>query len=163
MFKDNIWTDFIYINSGIIRSYIINEEGKDFTRQLHFNTNESAIGNLFAVDLTSLLMQTPSCRGFEVLEDSEVLIFSKHNLDKLFSCSEKWQKIGHIVTGLSYVSMDTYYNNLLTKSTKSRYLQLILSMSKLIEKVPQYHIASYLGVTPVTLSRIKKEIKNEIK
>lgn len=157
-FKNNIWTNFIYINSGLIRSYIINEEGKEFTRQFHFNTKESSIGNLFAVDLTSLLSQTPSCRIFEVLEDSEVFIFSKQDLNKLFNSSEKWRKIGHIVTELSYVSMDTYYNNLLTKNTKSRYLELLQSMSELIKKVPQYHIASYLGITPVTLSRIKKEI-----
>jgi len=159
-FKDNIWTDFIYINSGMIRSYIINEEGKDFTRQFHFNTKESNIGNVFATDLSSLLKQTPSHRGFEALEDSEVLIFSKENLNKLFKSSMKWGEIGRIVTEMSYISIDTYYLNLLTKSTKDRYSLLRKDMRELIENVPQYHVATYLGVTPVTLSRIKKELES---
>ena len=166
-FKDDIWTNFIYIRSGLIRSYIINEEGKEFTRQFYFNTKESTIGNLFAVDLKSILTQTPSSRNFEILEESEVLIFSKHNLDKLFNSSEKWQKISHKLIELSYINIDTYCNNLFTKSAKIRYLELLQNMPKLLEKVPQYHIASHLGITPVTLSRIKKEIteakKNNIK
>ena len=160
-FKDNIWTDLIFINSGMIRSYIINEEGKDFTRQFHFNTKESGIGNLFATDLSSLLKQTPSHRGFEALEDSEVLVFSKQKLNILFDSSKEWEKIGRVLTGMSYIAMDTYYYSLLTKSTKDRYLLLLQDMAELIENVPQYHVATYLGVTPVTLSRIKKEINNE--
>ena len=117
-FKDNIWTDFIYINSGMFRSYIINEDGKDFTRQFHFNTKESLIGNLFATDLSSLLKQTPSLRGFEALEDTEVLIFSKQHLNALFNTSQKWNQIGRVITEQSYISMDTYYFSLLTQKYK---------------------------------------------
>lgn len=158
-FKDDIWTDIIYINSGLIRSYIINENGKDFTRQLYFNTNESHTANLFVIDLTSMLTQTPSNRGFEVLADSEVFVFSKENLYGLYEAYKKWEHIGRIMAELAYMNMDQYYYNLLTKNATERYLHLKKIMSGLIEKTPQYHIASYLGITPVSLSRIKKELK----
>ncbi len=158
-FKDDIWTDIIYINSGLIRSYIINVNGKDFTRQLYFNTNESHTANLFVIDFTSMLTQTPSNRGFEVLEDSEVFVFSKENLYALYDAYKKWEHIGRMMAELAYMNMDSYYYGLLTKNAKERYLHLKKTMSGLIEKTPQYHIASYLGITPVSLSRIKKELK----
>jgi len=159
-FKDDIWTDAMYINSGIIRSYIINSEGRDFTRQLYFNTSESHIGNLFVIDLTSFITQVSSYRGFEVLEESEVVIFSRKDLYALYDTSKKWERIGRHLNEQAYLDMDRYYYSLLTKTTKERYLYLTKTMAGLIEKVPQYHIASLLGVTPVTLSRIKKEIAN---
>jgi len=160
-FKDNIWTDIIYINSGLIRSYIITDTGKDFTRQLYFNTDESHTTNLFVIDLTSMLTQSPSNRGFEVLADSEVLVFSKENLHSLYNGYKKWEHIGRIMAELAYINMDSYYYNLLTKNAKERYEHLKKTMSGLIKNTPQYHIASYLGITPVSLSRIKKELKEK--
>ena len=160
-FKDNIWTDIIYINSGLIRSYIINDKGKDFTRQLYFNTNESDTANLFVIDYTSMLTQTPSHRGFEVLADSEVFVFSRENIYTLYDSYKKWEHIGRIMAELAYINMDTYYYGLLTRNAKERYIHLKKTMSGLINDTPQYHIATYLGITPVSLSRIKKEL-NEI-
>ena len=158
-FNDDIWTDIIYINSGLIRSYIITDTGKDFTRQLYFNTNESHTANLFVIDFTSILTQTPSNRGFEVLADSEVFVFSKENIYALYDAYKKWEHIGRIMAELAYMNMDTYYYGLLTKNATERYLHLKKTMSGLIDKTPQYHIASYLGITPVSLSRIKKALK----
>ncbi len=158
-FKDNIWTDIIYINSGLIRSYIINDNGKDFTRQLYFNTNESHTANLFVIDYSSMLTQTPSNRGFEVLVDSEVFVFSRENIYTLYDAYKKWEHIGRVMAELAYVNMDSYYYGLLTRNAKERYLHLKKTMSGLIKDTPQYHIATYLGITPVSLSRIKKELK----
>lgn len=157
-YKDNIWTHFIYINHGIMRSYIINDKGKEFTRQFFFNTKESSISNLFAIDLSSIILQEPSMRGFEVLEDSEASIFSKQDLEKLFDRSKTFERIGRVFMGFGYIDMDRYYNSLLAKSAKERYMHLVHTMANLIKQVPQYHIASYLGITPESLSRIRKEI-----
>jgi CRP-like cAMP-binding protein len=158
-FKDNIWSDIIFINSGMIRSYIINDSGKDFTRQFYFNTNESRTANLFVVDLSSMLTQTPSRRGFEVLSESEVLVFSREKLYALYNTYKKWEHIGRKMAELAYMDMDSFYHTLLTKTPKERYLHLEQTMAGLMRLVPQYHIATYLGVTPVTLSRIKKELR----
>ncbi len=160
MFKDDIWTDIMYINSGLIRSYIINDKGKDFTRQFYFNTSESRTANLFVLDLTSMLTQTPSNRGFEVLAESEVLRFSREKLFSLYEKYKTWEHIGRLMAEFAYIDMDTFYYALLTKTPKERYLELQTSMSGLMSQVKQYHIASYLGITPVTLSRIKRELKN---
>jgi CRP-like cAMP-binding protein len=155
-FKNDIWTSVMYINSGIVRSYIMNEHGKDFTRQFYFNTPESRTANLFVVDLSSLTTQLPSNRTFEVLSESEVIIFSRKDLYNLYETYKKWEFIGRRMAELAYIDMDLFYFNLLTKTPKERYKYLKSTMSSLINEVPQYHIASYLGITPISLSRIKK-------
>ncbi|RUM69676.1 MAG: hypothetical protein DSZ08_05980 [Sulfurovum sp.] len=158
-YQDDIWTDFIFINSGLIRSYIINDEGKDFTRQFYFNTPESNIINLFVTDLTSLVTEVPSCRGFEVLIDSEVTVYSKEDLAYLTKLSKKYLQLVKTFMELAYLNTDNDYHNLLTRNNKDRYMHLQKTMPSLLEKVPQYHIATYLGMTPVSLSRIKQKLK----
>jgi CRP-like cAMP-binding protein len=101
----------------------------------------------------------PSNRGFEVLTDCEVTIFSKKTLDELYQKYKKWEFIGRKMAEFAYIDMDLFYYNLLTKTPKKRYLYLKKTMSNLLEDVSQYHIASYLGITPVSLSRIKKSLK----
>ncbi len=160
-FPDQIWTEIMFINSGIVRSYIINDQGKDFTRQFYFNTNESMVANLFLLDLTSMTTQLPSRRGFEVLQACEVTVFSRKALYSLYENYKKWEFIGRRMAELAYIDMESFYYDLLTKTPKERYVKLQTHMSKLLCQVPQYHIASYLGVTPVTLSRIRRDLKNE--
>jgi len=157
-FDDDIWTKYIFINTGLIRSYIINDEGKDFTKQFYFNTSQSHIGNLFVIDFKSLLTQTPSNYGFEVLEDSQVTVFSKEDLDRLCTKSQIHRDIFSKMSNLAYLTTTEYSDTLLTQSIKKRYIKLRKKMSTIINKIPQYHIATFLGVTPVTLSRIRREL-----
>ncbi len=157
-FPDDIWTEYLYINRGIIRSYIINDEGKDFTRQFCFNNSQSKIGNLFPIDFKSLLTGTPSYCGFEVLEDSEVTVCSKKDIDRLDNESQTWKNISNIMSNLAYVHTNEFTDAILTKSVKQRYIELRKDISMVIDKIPQYHIATFLGITPVSLSRIRKEL-----
>jgi len=157
-FPDDIWTEYIFINTGIIRSYIINDEGKDFTKQFCFNTSQSKIGNLFAVDFESLLTGTPSYCSFEVLKDSEVTVFSKKDIDRLRNESNIWKNLSNIMSNLAYLHTNEFADALLTKSAKQRYIKLREDISMIIDKIPQYHIATFLGITPVSLSRIRKEL-----
>ena len=157
-FRDDVWTDVMYINYGMVRSYIINDEGKDFTRQFYFNSTESRTANLFVIDLSSFTTQQPSNRSFEVLTDCEVIVFSRETLYGLYEKYKKWELIGRKMAELAYIDMDLFYYNLLTKTPKERYIYLKKTMSNLLDDVPQYHIASYLGITPVSLSRIKKSL-----
>jgi len=160
-FKDDIWTEVMYINYGMVRSYIINDSGKDFTRQFYFNTDESRTANLFVLDLTSFTTQLPSNRSFEVLTDCEVISFSRKTLYGLYEKYKKWEFIGRKMAEFAYIDMDLFYYNILTKTPKERYIFLQNTMSNLLDDVPQYHIASYLGITPVSLSRIKKSLENQ--
>jgi CRP-like cAMP-binding protein len=160
-FKDEIWNEVMYINYGMVRSYIINDEGKDFTRQFYFNSSESRTANLFVIDLSSFTTQLPSNRSFEVLINCELIVFSREILYGLYEKYKKWEFIGRKMAELAYIDMDLFYYNLLTKTPKERYIYLKKTMSNLLDDVPQYHIASYLGITPVSLSRIKKSLESQ--
>jgi len=146
----------MYLNFGLIRSFITNNEGKEFTRQFYFNSNEANIGNLFVTDLRKLLTQKPSSQVFEVLEDCELEVFSHDDITSLYHQNHMWEKLGRIFIQLAYIQMDEYYCTLLTHTPKEHYIKLKKYMPNLCKRLPQYHIASFLGVSPVTLSRIKQ-------
>ena len=154
--KDNIWINYMYLNSGLIRSFIITKDGKEFTRQFYFNSSESSVGNLFVTDLRSLLTQKPSSRGFEVLEDCELAVFSHDSITSLYHESYTWERVNRIFAQLAYIQIDEYYCTLLSNTPKEHYIKLKKNMPDLCKRLSQYHIASFLGVTPVTLSRIRQ-------
>ena len=154
--QDNIWTEYMYLDSGLIRSFLINNKGKEFTRQFYFNTSESNVGNLFVTDFRSVLSQESSLRAFEVLEGCELKVFSHHDITALYHQNHTWERLGRIFTQLAYIQVDEYYCTLLTCTPKEHYLKLKKEMPDLCERLSQYHIASFLGISPVTLSRIKK-------
>ena len=160
-FSDNVWTQLYFIASGLIRSFLINHKGKDFTRHFHFNTKESNILNLFVVDYTSFIDQVPSVVGFEVLEDSLLYVLEHSDAQHMYTMSAKWERYGRRVAEIAYIRKTALYEELLINDAKQRYINLRSSMTEWIHNVPQYHIATFLGVTPVTLSRIKREVEAE--
>ena len=157
-FKNDIWDKLYFISEGLIRSYLINDKGQEYTRHFHFNTEESDILNLFVIDYKSFINQVPSTVLFEVLEDSKLYVLDRKIAYKMYSMSAKWERYGRRVAEIAYIRKTDLYEELLLNDAKTRYLKLVSNMSQWIQKVPQYYIASFLGISPVTLSRIKKEV-----
>ncbi len=157
-FKDDIWNEVMFIEEGMVRSYIINDEGKEFTRQFYFNSPESSVANLFVLDLTSLTLQTPSIRGFEVLQDCIVTVVPGEILYHLYETDKNWERVGRKMAELAYIDMERFYHEMLTLTPAQRYRRLEKNMQSLLCRVSQYHVASYLGITPVSLSRIRKKM-----
>ena len=160
-FRNDIWSQLYFIADGLIRSYLVNKKGKEFTRHFHFNTSESDILNLFVVDYTSFIDQVPSSVGFEVMEDSVLYVLERADAHRMYAMSAKWERYGRRVAEIAYIRKTALYEELLINDAKQRYINLRNSMVEWIHKVPQYHIATFLGITPVTLSRIKKEVEAE--
>jgi CRP-like cAMP-binding protein len=146
-----------YINTGVIRSYTIDSDGKDFTWDIHFNDENSDINNLFIVDLDSFYHQKKSRLYFEVIEDCEIIKITHKDISFFYN-NYKWgSKLMQILFNTNSVRSQNLILDRLTKSAKDRYFNFIQNMPFLLEKVPQYHIASLLGITPQSLSRIKKK------
>ena len=156
----DIWQELYYIKSGLIRSYIISDTGKEATRQLHFNNTHASILNLFVVDYASLSHQTPSLIGFEVLQDCELIKVSRETIDMIHHRSHKWERLSRMFLESAYMKSTEFYQQIITRSAKENYKDLRENMSHMIELVPQYHLATYIGITPVTLSRIKQELES---
>ncbi len=155
----DISSKLMFINSGLARSYIISEDGKDYTWSIHFNDKNSHMTNLFIVDYNSFINQTPSKLAIDALEDCEVVVTDYKDTQFLYNNAKRGDKFGRLMAEEAY----GYLHNLLvdrqTKSAKERFEDFMEQTPYLIDKVPQYHIATFLGITPQHLSRLKKESK----
>lgn len=148
-----------FLCTGLVRSHLIDSEGKDFTWSIHYNNNNSQMKNLFVVDYASLLEQKPSDLIFESLEPTVLVSLKKTDLDRLHDQSIYWSNVARAISGMAYCATHHRTISLLTKSAKQRYNRLLLDDPSFINTVPQYYVASYLGITPQSLSRLKKEIE----
>jgi CRP-like cAMP-binding protein len=156
----DISSKIMFINSGLARTYILDENGKDNTWAIHFNDKNSYITNLFIGDYESFINQTQSKLAIDTLEDCEVVAIDYKDLEFLYDNTKIGNKFGRLISQEAY----TYLHNSIiirqTKTAKERFENFISETPYLLEKVPQYHIATFLGITPQHLSRLKKEYKN---
>jgi len=143
-----------FIESGLFRLfYQVSGEEKIM---LFFSEGQ------FMTDYFGYLTQTPSIRPIQALEDSKVLSIDRIKLNQLFESSKNWEYVGRILAESAYVISVHRANRLLHDDYDTRLHTFIQESPSLIQRVPQYMIASYLNMTPETLSRVKKRImKNE--
>lgn len=112
-------------------------------------------------DYYSFLTNTVSIRPIQALENSMIYSIEKKNLNKLFEYSKNWERIGRQLAESAYVTSVLRANRLLHDDYNTRFKTFIEESSFLMQRVPQYMIASYLNMTPETLSRVKKNDENE--
>ena len=156
-YAGDIFSDIWYIKSGLARSYFIDNNGKDFTWQLYFNDDSMNKINLFMDDSVSYYEQSGSLMSFEVLEDAEFFVISIADLDKIFDMNMKWQHFGRMmIHDTWYASTYKRVLSLMGESAEERYERLLKEYPTIFEKVKSYHIASYLGIAPQTLSKLRK-------
>jgi len=109
-------------------------------------------------DYYSFLTNTVSIRPIQALENSLIYSIEKKNLNKLFEYSKNWERIGRQLAESAYVTSVLRANRLLHDDYNTRFKTFIEESSFLMQRVPQYMIASYLNMTPETLSRVKKRM-----
>lgn len=112
----------------------------------------------FMTDYFGFLTNTTSIRPIQALEDSVIYSIEKKNLNTLFDYSKNWERIGRQLAESAYVTSVMRANRLLHDDYNTRVKSFIDESPSLIQRVPQYMIASYLNMTPETLSRVKKRI-----
>ena len=146
-----------FINSGLARAYAIGEDGKDFTWSIFFNDKNADMSNLFVVDYESFVNRSESKLAIEALEDCELIYFNKDDLEMLYNRFKTSEHFGRLMSQEAYTILHNRMLNMQLKSAKERFEDFMRDTPYLLDKVPQYYIASYLGMTPQHLSRLKKE------
>lgn len=139
-----------FINKGCLR-YFYNVDGEEITGQFFFE-------NGWYADYGSYLSGKPSDQNIEALESTELLVLSKKDLDKLFVEIPKFEKFGRLMAEKAFMGMRQYAEMLTKETPEERYLNLVKDRPKVIQRVPQHYIASYLGIKAPSLSRIRKRI-----
>jgi len=145
--EGSIPDEMFFIIKGCIRAWY-NADGQDITLQFFFEGDP-------ATSLESFLKNTPSTINIETLEECEVGILKKASFSDLLKTDPK---IRELFYETAIDKLFIYSNRLLSLLKDKpflRYQQLLAENPGIFQRVPQYYIASYLGITPVSLSRIR--------
>ncbi|WP_437855285.1 Crp/Fnr family transcriptional regulator [Sorangium sp. So ce363] len=140
--------DFGLVLSGLVRKFYVTPRGRDVTRG--FAMEGELVGAYAA-----LLGRCASQLSVQALEDSRVLVVEFEAFERLYDRHPSWNTLGRRVAEALFVEREQRAAELLTLSAEQRYEALLARSPALVERVPQYQIASYLGITPVSLSRIR--------
>jgi CRP-like cAMP-binding protein len=139
-----------FINYGSFRVYNL-IKGEDTTSNFHFEGN-------YVTDYSSFLTQQPSDDFIIALDDAEVMELHYNDLQPLYEKVPAWQKFGRLMAEFLYLKVSERAKSLLFDSPEELYIRLMKERPKVIENMPQRYIASYLGIQPESLSRIRKRI-----
>lgn len=142
--------EFYFINRGCIRTYFITKQGNEKTRYLMI---EPSIGTA----LTSFISQKPSFEFIDSLEESEVLAISHTDFFRLVNEIPGWKSFYLKIMEMAYSFQNRKIESLVTLSAKERYDQLIRENPKMVQRVSNKILASYLDIKQETLSRLKSQ------
>jgi len=139
-----------FINYGCLR-YYYNIDGQENTAQFFFE-------NGWYTDYESFLSGKPTKQNIETLEKSQLLIISLNDLLQLYNEISKFERFGRHIAENALLGIRYRSEMLANQTAEERYLTLMKERPKVFERIPQHYIASYLGIKPPSLSRIRKRI-----
>jgi CRP-like cAMP-binding protein len=149
-----------FILSGKARSYYTDDAGRTITWSFHFNEIQSDFKNLFVVDYKSFLTQTPGTMSIEALTDIRAIRIGQRELGSTFGHSPVLEKCLQKLNEYFFTTAYDRFFNLLTMSATDRYNKLLKNEPYLLQMFTDKYLASYIGVEPQSLSRIRKNLKS---
>lgn len=138
---------FYLVNRGSFRHYMVNDDGTEATLNLYMEGD-------WVFEYKSFMTQQPSLAAIQAVEDSEVFSLSGQDFHELVKISDIFFRLGKI---FEQAIQNQDYQRL---SPEEKYTMLLHTKPQLLQKFPLKHIASYLGMTPETLSRVRKKISS---
>lgn len=137
-----------FVVEGNMRHYYT-RDGEERTTYFYFE------GHLVA-SYISCIQQQPSRLTIEALTECRLVVFPYKILQQLYDVSPAWERFGRLIAEYLAIGLEERMTGLLMLSPEERYRELLESTKhKILERIPQHYIASYLGITPVSLSRIR--------
>lgn len=140
-----------YVVSGCLKAYYLDETGDKHIIQF-------ALEDWWISDFEAFFNKLPAKLYVETIEDSVLLGINRDALEVLYSRIPQFERFFRIKTTSAFVALRTRILSTLQKSGKERYLEFCEAYPKIEQRVPNYHIANYLGLKPESLSRIRKEV-----
>ena len=148
----NVCKEMGFIVEGTFRSYIIDYKSGEDKNIFFFSKNG------FLSAYKSFVNQIPCEYYTEALTDAEIICINIMELQKLYQQSHEWECFGRMVAERAATIVIERVESFLLKTPEQRYVALIEAHPDLVEKVPLYHISSYLGIQGPSLSRIRKRL-----
>jgi CRP-like cAMP-binding protein len=143
-----------FVETGAMRLYRVNDDGSEHI--VAFGLEGS-----FLTDLYSFLTNEPSTYNIDAIEDSELVLITRPASDELRKISPKYQEFIFQATSEAYIQLERRISSTISLSLEERYKELISTYPDVIQRLPQHMIASYMGLTAETLSRVRKRISQK--
>ncbi len=151
LFKGAISNHMRFISEGCLRSYYITEEGQEYIIQF-------GIKNWWVNDLYSYLTKSPAQHFVQAIQPSTVLQIHRNDLENLFKEVPIIERFFRIKMQNAYVANQNRTLKSMSQDTEIRYKSFVKNYREIEQNVPQYMIASYLGISPEHLSTIRKNL-----
>ena len=151
----NVCKELGFVIEGTFRSYIIDYKSGEDKNVFFFSRNG------FVTAYKSFVRQIPCEYYTEALTDAHIVCINIFDLQKLYKQSHEWERFGRLTAEMAAYIVIERTESFLLKSPEERYLELIETHPELNEKVPLYHLSSYLGIQGPSLSRIRKRIASK--
>ncbi len=150
--QNEVCLHIAFVHKGCLRNYHIDSKGEE--QIIYF-----ALEDWWVADLQSFFLQIPSQFNLQALEDCELLVSTKREFEQAFEVVPAFEKFYRLKTQTAYTKTQ---ESVVEKSetAENRYKKLLTSSPSLLQRVPQHYIASYLGIKPQSLSRIRKKVLN---
>ena len=140
-----------FVVEGMLRHYYT-RDGEEKTTYFYFE-------NHLVASYISCITGNPSLLTIQALGNCTLIVFPYAAFRQLTEQNMTWQKFGRLLAEYLAIGLEERMVGLLTLSPEERYLELIKSNKvKILERIPQHYIANYLGLTPVSLSRIRNRV-----
>lgn len=147
---DRVCASLYFVNSGVVRVFFV-QDGNDVTNHL------CAPGD-FVTAFNSFITQTRSHETIQCVTDCSLLRVQKADFDLLLQHSQKWAEFGRRLYETSLACKEQRTNDFITLTAEARYLKLLTERPALVQQVPVQYLASFLGIQPESLSRIRRKV-----
>jgi len=149
--EGDVCKNIAFVEKGALRAYTVNNDGVEHIMQF-------ALEGWYISDLYSFLTGEVATYNIDAIEDAELVLISRSAHDELLKKYPKYETFTReLITG-AYVALQKRLNSIISKSLEDRYEAFISLYPDIAKRVPQHMIASYMGLTPETLSRVRRRI-----
>lgn len=154
LYEGDIADTIYFINQGCLRLWF-NDDGRDITFQFFFEQQGVS-------SYESFYFSEPSLFNLEAIEEAHLTVLTKYNYQKMLAIFPELKDYSIQMMAKRFARYNRLFLSRIKNSPQERYIELSSQEPELIERVPHHYIASYLGITPVSLSRIRKKISSDI-
>lgn len=140
-----------FVEKGLLRSYIIDDKGSELIMQ--FAPEGWWIGDMY-----SSLTGEPAENNIDAIEDSELLLLTSQAHEQLLRDAPVFERFFRLLLQNSFIALQRRLKGNITQTAEEKYKSFIRLYPNIAQRVPQHNIASYLGITPESLSRIRKQM-----
>jgi CRP-like cAMP-binding protein len=152
--KGKISNDYVFLLEGFMRSYTFDTEGNDITTNFY-------MPNQVVIEVASFFNRIESQENFQTLNHCKGLVISYEQVQILFHSIPEFREFGRKVLVTGITTLKQRMLSMINQTAEQRYENLMLTKPEILQNAPLKHIATYLGITDTSLSRIRKEFQKK--